>query len=208
MNAYRRERDIPFTLTHPLADQVTTADTEESAVGLGGNGFGEVGFTSSRRAVEQNTLPRLTLASEQVGELDGKNDGLLQGFLGLLQTSNVFPFDVGLVSQNSTSEGTSELLRLGVLFFAFVFPVVIWLAHASKYRKGESTHFPLPAPFDVFPSEPIALGFFRFVSCSARWFLSFSALSMYSAAFARIISLDFAFFSPVVGVSGLRPWRR
>jgi hypothetical protein len=52
MHVYPEERDVPFTLTHPLADQVTTADTEESAVGLGGNGFGKVRFTSSRRTVE------------------------------------------------------------------------------------------------------------------------------------------------------------
>jgi hypothetical protein len=123
-NIYRRGQDVPFTFTHPLADQVTTADTEESAVGLGGNGFGEVRFTSSRGAVEQDTLPGLALASEQMGELDGKNDGLLQGFLCLIQTSNILPLDVGLVGQDSTSEGTSQLLGLGILIVAaFVFPV-------------------------------------------------------------------------------------
>ena len=84
MNAYHSAQNIPFTLTHPLADQVTAADTEESAVGLGGNGFGKVRFTSSRGTVEQDTLPRLALAGEQVGKLDGKDDGLFQGFLGLL----------------------------------------------------------------------------------------------------------------------------
>jgi hypothetical protein len=84
MNACRRTRYIPFTLTHPLADQVTTADTEESAVGFGGNGFGKIRFTSSGGSVEQNTLPGLAFSGKQVGELDGKDDGLLQGLLGLL----------------------------------------------------------------------------------------------------------------------------
>jgi hypothetical protein len=59
-----------------------------------------------------------------MGELDGKNDGLLQGLLCLVQASNILPLDVRLVSQDSTSKGTSQLLRLGVLFVAaFVFPV-------------------------------------------------------------------------------------
>ena len=82
--ACHRIKDVPFTLTHPLADQVTTADTEESAVGLGGNGFGKIGFTSSGGSVEQDTLPGLALSGKQVGELDGKDDGLFQGLLGML----------------------------------------------------------------------------------------------------------------------------
>jgi len=76
VNACRITRDVPFTLTHPLADQITTAHTEESAVGLGGNGFGKVRFTSSGGSVEQDTLPRLTLAGKQVRKLDGQDDGL------------------------------------------------------------------------------------------------------------------------------------
>jgi hypothetical protein len=38
------------------------------------------------------------------------------------------------------------------------------------------------------------------LSLSSRWFFSFSARSMYSEAFARIISFDLAFFSPTAAI--------
>jgi hypothetical protein len=53
---------------------------------------------------------------------------------------------------------------------------------------------PFPLPCATFPLAPSALGFFR-LSVEARWFFSFSARSMYSPVFPRIISLDRGFFS-------------
>lgn len=61
---------IPFTLTHPLRHQVTTTDTEESAVCLRRNSLGEIGLSRTRGPIQQDTLPRLTLPREEVWELD------------------------------------------------------------------------------------------------------------------------------------------
>lgn len=50
--------------------------------------------------IEQDALPGSPLASEEVGELDGENDGLLEGLLGLLQSGHIIPADVGLLRQD------------------------------------------------------------------------------------------------------------
>ena len=71
---------LPFALTHPLGDKITTTDTEKCAVRFGCDRFSQVGFASSRWSVEQDTFPGLPLAHEQVRELDGEDDGFLECF--------------------------------------------------------------------------------------------------------------------------------
>lgn len=49
------------------------------------------------------------LTCEQVWELDGQDHGLLQGFLGSLQTGHIAPPHVGLLHHDGTCEGVTLL---------------------------------------------------------------------------------------------------
>src|SRR6478609_7188078 len=107
--------NVPFTFTHPFADQVGTADTEKGTVRLCRYSLGEVTFTRSWRTVQQDTLPRLSLALEQTGELDGENNSLLQRLLRTLKTSDILPPHVGPLLENSTRQRVAQLLAIVVL---------------------------------------------------------------------------------------------
>jgi hypothetical protein len=63
--------NVPFTLSHPFRDQVTTADAEKRAVRFRRNRLGQVGFPCPRRAIQKDPFPRLSLALEQMRELYG-----------------------------------------------------------------------------------------------------------------------------------------
>jgi hypothetical protein len=75
---------LPFTFTHPLRYQVTTAHTEECAVCLRCDSFGKIGLSGTRGAIEQDTLPGLSLSSKKMRELDREDDGLFQRLLRAL----------------------------------------------------------------------------------------------------------------------------
>ena len=107
--------NVPFTFTHPFADQVGTADTEKGTVRLCRYSLGEVTFTRSWRTVQQDTLPRLSLALEQTGELDGENNSLLQRLLRTLKTSDILPPHVGPLLENSTRQRVAQLLAIVIL---------------------------------------------------------------------------------------------
>ena len=55
---------------------------------------------------EQDALPRFPLASEEMGDLDGEDDGFLEGLLGHLQPRHVVPLNVGLLHHNSVCSNT------------------------------------------------------------------------------------------------------
>ena len=94
--------NVPFTFTHPFADKIGTADTEESTVRFCRNGLGEITFTCTWGSVQQDTLPRLSLTLKQTGKLDGQHNSFLQRFLGTLETSNILPPHVGSLLKNGT----------------------------------------------------------------------------------------------------------
>jgi len=50
-----------------------------------------------------------------MGELDWEDDGLLEGFLGLLQSGHIVPANVRLLCQNGALQGAPQLL---VIFIA------------------------------------------------------------------------------------------
>lgn len=78
------QNNVPFTLSHPFTDQVTTAHAEESAVCFGSHGLCEITLTSTRGTVEKDTFPRLSLAGEQMREFDGQDDCFLESLFSLI----------------------------------------------------------------------------------------------------------------------------
>jgi len=105
----------PLRLSHPLGHEVRTRHGEERALGLGRDRLGEERFTCSGRSVEEDTAPRGTLAGEELGKLDGKNDRLLERLLGLLETGDIVPTDVGRLGDNRARQRAAQLLDLGVV---------------------------------------------------------------------------------------------
>lgn len=98
----------PFTLTHPLADQVRRTDAEEGTLGLCGDCLGEETLSSPGRTVQEDAAPRCPLAGKEVRELDREDDGFFQGLLGLFETGNVFPPDVGRLGQDGAWRGKAR----------------------------------------------------------------------------------------------------
>lgn len=84
----------PLRLSHPLAHKVTTTNAEERALRLGRDGLREETLSRPWRSVKKDALPWRPLAGEEVRKLDGKDDGFLEGLLGLLETGDVGPEDV------------------------------------------------------------------------------------------------------------------
>mmetsp|Transcript_18243 Transcript_18243/g.46350 ORF Transcript_18243/g.46350 Transcript_18243/m.46350 type:complete len:354 (+) Transcript_18243:186-1247(+) len=84
-------------LALPLGHQVRGGDGVEHRIGLGGHRLGEVRLAGTGRPVQQDALPGAALAHEELGELDRKDDGFLEGLLGALQAGDVVPSDVGLL---------------------------------------------------------------------------------------------------------------
>ena len=135
-----RVHDVPFTFTHPFADQVGTAHAEECALGLCRNRLGQITLTRSRRAVQQYALPGLPLPLEQVRKLDGQQYGLLQRLLGTFETSNIVPFDVGPVLQNGARECATQLLAVLVERSALAVLAVLALACAAGRGAVSADH--------------------------------------------------------------------
>lgn len=127
---------IPFRLAHPLAHQVRTAHAEKGAVRLGRDGLGQKRLSRPGRAVEEDALPRLPLADEEMGELDREDDGLLQRLLGALQARHILPLDVRLILQDGARERIAQLLVLGVA----VALVLLALAAAALGRAVRTQH--------------------------------------------------------------------
>jgi hypothetical protein len=86
---------IPFGLSHPLANQITTTNTEKRTLRLCRNSLRQETLTRPRRSVEQDPAPRGPFPREEVGEFDGEDDGFFEGFFCLVETCDVGPLDVG-----------------------------------------------------------------------------------------------------------------
>lgn len=120
-----------FGLADPLRDEVRRADGEEGRVGLGGAGLGEEGLARAGRAVEEDAFPGLADADEDVGELDGEDDGFFEGLLGLIEARDVFPADVGLLPDDGLRERVLELVVFLVPGAALL-DVVAWPAGLAE----------------------------------------------------------------------------
>lgn len=59
-----------------------------------------VALLEKKYAVKQDASPRSSLSDENFWKLDWENDCLLDDFLRLLQATDVFPSDVGLLSHD------------------------------------------------------------------------------------------------------------
>jgi hypothetical protein len=172
---------LPFTLAHPFRNQVTTADTEECAVCFRCHGFGKIRLSCTGGTVKQDTLPGLALASEQVRELDGKNDCLFQSFFCLFQASNILPFYVRLVRQNSTLKCRSKLLRIRIFaVIVIVLSIRSSVVSADKRRnigylasssipKARQVERPPPSKTQHLPSLPTALRHLSICANRARF---------------------------------------
>jgi hypothetical protein len=90
----------------PLADEVTGADAEERALGLGGDSLGQITLSGARWPVQQDTLPWCTLAGKEMGKFDRQNDGLFQRGLGPFEARNIVPLDVGLLGYDRLRKST------------------------------------------------------------------------------------------------------
>ena len=58
----------------------------------------------------------MTHLVEELGELDGEDDSLLQSLLGSLETRDIVPLDIGALGDNGLGQGTSHLGLLLVFF--------------------------------------------------------------------------------------------
>jgi hypothetical protein len=106
---------LPLRITLPFANQITRADAKERALRLGRHGLREVALPRPWWPIEQDASPRRALAREQMGKLDGQDDGLLQRLLGHLEPRDVVPADVGLVDEDRTREACAQLFHLRIL---------------------------------------------------------------------------------------------
>ena len=66
-------------------------------------------------AVEQDALPGLAVADEELRELERQDDGLLERLLGVLQAGHVVPLDVRLLAHDGALEAGLHLGGLGVV---------------------------------------------------------------------------------------------
>jgi hypothetical protein len=193
-------RNAPFTLSHPLADQIGRTDAEKGTLGFGRDRLGEVTLTGSGRSVQEDAAPRGSFAGEEVRELDREDDGFLEGFFRLFETGDVFPPDVGRFGQDGawwdvwcgvSSRGDEGQKRRS---HSLDKPSRSFLFSASSSSPCPFLACaPPPPPLTAFllPSASA----FAFASSDARWSLSFSARSRYSSTLDRIRSFSFGFFS-------------
>lgn len=103
----RRPACAPFTLSHPLADQIGRTDAEKGTLGFGRDCLGEVTLSRSGRPIQEDTAPRGSFAGEEVRELDREDDGFLKGLFGLFEAGDVFPSDVGRFGQDGACGWTT-----------------------------------------------------------------------------------------------------
>lgn len=103
-------------LAQPLGHQIRTGHREEcGAIGLGGDGLGQIGFTGTGRAEQQDALPRNPLASEELREFNRQDNGLLQRLLGGIQASDIGPLNLWLLYDNGVLQLALQLLLLGIV---------------------------------------------------------------------------------------------
>ena len=95
----------------------------------------QANYNKKTYSIEENTAPRLALACEKMREFDGKNDGFLEGFLGLVETSDVIPLDVGRFGE----DGTTQRALKALLFLIFIIIVVVALASATRISDRRGT---------------------------------------------------------------------
>lgn len=92
-----------------------------------GAGFGDEGFAGSGGAIEEDSFPGFSGASEDLRESDGHNDGLLEGLFGFGETCDIVPGDFGFLANDNTVEVVFDgglLFVVEDLFTLIVFDVV------------------------------------------------------------------------------------
>lgn len=96
--------DIGLALTEPHGQELGTLDGDEIGLALVGNGLGQQGLTTSRRAVEEHTTRGLhAKLQELLGMLHRVLNQLLKLLLDLLQASDVIPTDIGRLHDGFTN---------------------------------------------------------------------------------------------------------
>lgn len=65
-----------------------------------GAGLCDEGFASTRRAVEQDTFPRLTVTFEDLWESQGHDDCFFEGLLGFGEPGDIVPGDCWFFSDD------------------------------------------------------------------------------------------------------------
>lgn len=118
--------DLFLWVTNVLGHDVCWADWEEGCVWLCGTGLGQEGLSCSRRTVQEHSLPCLSGSNEDAWKFQRNENGNNELLFGILQSSNVIPFYVGLLLKNcSTSIVLIVLLNflsrfiLLIIFFSY-----------------------------------------------------------------------------------------
>lgn len=119
----------------PFADQITGAHTEERALRLRGDRLREVRLARPGWSVQQDTPPRCPFPGEEVRELDGQNNGLLQRLLGSLEAGDVIPLHIWFIGDDSTRETCSQLLDFRVRVVIFAFPAPVYGQQTGRARE-------------------------------------------------------------------------
>ncbi len=101
----------------------------------------------------------MDFSDEKLRELDGKDDGLLKGRLGLLQAGDVLPLDVRLLGDDGSVQ---RLLQLRILVLFLLRPAIY------SYIVG---NYLLPPVLGVESFSSLTAGTFWGSSCCLRYFL-------------------------------------
>lgn len=97
--------DVAFRLTKPHAEQLGTLDRDEVGSALVGDSLSQHRLTGTRRTVEQDTSRgRETELEELLGVVHRVLDLLAKLLLDLIETTNIFPANVGNFDNSNLAE--------------------------------------------------------------------------------------------------------
>ena len=102
-----------LTFSHVFTHQIGWGDWEKCSICFSSASFCKISFSSTWRAIEQDSFPRFSASSEDFLESDRKNDCLFQGILCIFQPFYVLPFNVWFFGNN----GIVKLSLQIVIFF-------------------------------------------------------------------------------------------
>jgi hypothetical protein len=75
-------------------------------------GLSDEGLACPGRAVQQDALPGLASAFEDLREADGHDDCFLEGVFGLIEACHIIPGDIGLLPDDDSIKIILHLLFL------------------------------------------------------------------------------------------------
>ena len=101
-----------FRFSLPFRHQIGRRNGEESWVAFCGTGLGEETLTSSGRAIQQDTCPRLSFTLEELREFYRHDDSFFKAFFCSLQPCYIWPLYVWLFRNDSWRQRVLKFLIL------------------------------------------------------------------------------------------------